>query len=315
MNIEGLKYEFINNVNARREMFSTTVKDFFEIIMPSEGKCVIAVNGYGFEVNPDEFALIMPDEALRFVKAEPDTSVSVLKIYPYVVGVGTEIETNVKYFREKIATEKARVFSLPAAKWGLARDCMVRICLGEVSGNDGWQFAYLATMLFEIRAFGEPTGALESEPIYAEKEMPLFMETAALIADNLQSIDSLASLERLTGRKSFAVNRVFRKMTGTSTWNYILRKRLDLACMLILKGERATEAAARSGFKDYSVFYRLFMGTYGIAPTAVRKTGKVPMRLAEAAEATETVEAAEAEEAAETAKASETPAVQEAAEE
>ncbi|MBR7078022.1 MAG: helix-turn-helix transcriptional regulator [Clostridia bacterium] len=279
MNIEGLKHEFIENINARPEEFVTKVVEYFEIVMPSDGACVIAVNGYGYDVKADEFAVVLPDEAFRFVKAEANTSVSVLKIYPYVAGVGPELETSLLSFKEKFISKKLRVFSFPASKWGLARDCMVRICLSEIPDTDGWQFAYLATMLSEIKSFGEPSGPSEAEPVYMEKEMPIFEEVAGFIAENLTKIESLTFLQEKTGQKTSTVNRVFRKLTGTSTWNYILRKRLDLACVIIIKGGRAAEAATASGFKDYSVFYRLFMGTYGIAPTAVKKTGNVPMKM------------------------------------
>lgn len=67
------------------------------------------------------------------------------------------------------------------------------------------------------------------------------------------------------------INRVFRKLTGTSVYHYIVSKRLVVAQGMIAKGESATAAGQACGFRDYSSFYRLYKKRFGTAPTTGKK--------------------------------------------
>ena len=54
----------------------------------------------------------------------------------------------------------------------------------------------------------------------------------------------------------------FSKELNISVYRYITQKRLSFAHNLILHGETLTNAALRSGFNDYSCFYRLYNKSY-----------------------------------------------------
>ena len=60
--------------------------------------------------------------------------------------------------------------------------------------------------------------------------------------------------------------RRFREETGTTIHSYLVGKRLMLARELILGGTAAKEAAARSGFSDYSAFSRAYKKEFGCSP-------------------------------------------------
>lgn len=88
------------------------------------------------------------------------------------------------------------------------------------------------------------------------------------------NIFSDLSLTRISNELHISVsqvNRTFRKLTGTSIYNYITSKRLIVAQELIAKGENATEASQQCGFHDYSSFYRLYKKRFGVSPTAAKK--------------------------------------------
>lgn len=61
--------------------------------------------------------------------------------------------------------------------------------------------------------------------------------------------------------------RIFRKATGAAPWEYITKKRLTAAKSIIRSGSSAQHAAESCGFKDYSVFYKAYIGHFGCAPT------------------------------------------------
>ncbi len=62
------------------------------------------------------------------------------------------------------------------------------------------------------------------------------------------------------------INRIFRKATGASPWEYITIKRLTAARERIRLGEPANSAAESTGFGDYSSFYRAYVKRFGCPP-------------------------------------------------
>ena len=57
-----------------------------------------------------------------------------------------------------------------------------------------------------------------------------------------------------------------------SVYRYITEKRLSVARQHIEKGATLAEASEKSGFKDYSAFFRIFKNYYGEAPSALLKS-------------------------------------------
>lgn len=68
------------------------------------------------------------------------------------------------------------------------------------------------------------------------------------------------------------LNKVFRKATGTTVMDYLLRKRVVHAQLLLNNGCHAKDAAFSSGFGDYSSFYRAYVKTLGHTPGKDRGT-------------------------------------------
>ena len=62
------------------------------------------------------------------------------------------------------------------------------------------------------------------------------------------------------------LNRIFRQATGSSVWDYIVIKRLISARQRIRRGEPDMQACKRSGFREYSSFYRAYSKRFGVTP-------------------------------------------------
>ena len=125
----------------------------------------------------------------------------------------------------------------------------------------------LPPVLLELRrAFaqihrGEPAGSgRETEP---QSRIGSVVE---YINNNLTEDLNLTELAaRFFVSKSY-LNQQFRQATGTTVWNYILLKRLMIARAAIRDGVSVTDAFARSGFTDYSAFYRRYRDRFGVSP-------------------------------------------------
>ena len=62
------------------------------------------------------------------------------------------------------------------------------------------------------------------------------------------------------------LNRRFKRVTGSTVWEYISTKRLLLAKEMLQKGEHPTHVAEQCGFNDYCTFFRAYKGRFRISP-------------------------------------------------
>ena len=103
------------------------------------------------------------------------------------------------------------------------------------------------------------------------KERDIGREVIEYINENLAGELSLETISREVHMSQSQISRVFRRLTGTSVYDYVLSKRIIAAQELISKGVGATEASQRAGFRDYSSFYRLCKKRTGNAPTGSKR--------------------------------------------
>lgn len=88
----------------------------------------------------------------------------------------------------------------------------------------------------------------------------------AYINSHLSETMSVESLCQRFFISRSQLNRLFRKMTGASVWDYVVAKRLMYAKMLLEAGETPAVACQKCGFNDYSPFYRAYKARYGVSP-------------------------------------------------
>ena len=77
------------------------------------------------------------------------------------------------------------------------------------------------------------------------------------------SLDHLS--ERFFISKSH-LNRMFKKATGTTAWDYIVVKRLLMARSLLSEGMVPTDVYLKCGFRDYTTFFRAYKKHFGSTP-------------------------------------------------
>ena len=106
---------------------------------------------------------------------------------------------------------------------------------------------------------------------HMQEKQNVAQDVIEYINENLVDELSLESISAAFHMSPSQISRVFRRMTGTSVYDYILSKRLHLAQARIARGEGAVSASQHSGFWDYSSFYRLYKKRFGISPSEAYK--------------------------------------------
>lgn len=86
------------------------------------------------------------------------------------------------------------------------------------------------------------------------------------INENLATIKNLDEICRQFFISKTQLNRNFKRMTGSTVWEYIITKRLLLAKEYLRTGITATISCEKSGFSDYCSFFKLYKKKFGISP-------------------------------------------------
>jgi AraC family transcriptional regulator len=129
----------------------------------------------------------------------------------------------------------------------------------------GHQLIYMS--LGSMRTARAPMRA--SARLRRHRALERVREAVALTPAANWSVTKLAEVASLS---PFHLCHVFREMTGTSIYNYVLRERLALALDAVLDGgENLTAIALDAGFASHSHFTAHFRRFFGCSPTALRR--------------------------------------------
>jgi AraC-like DNA-binding protein/mannose-6-phosphate isomerase-like protein (cupin superfamily) len=145
------------------------------------------------------------------------------------------------------------------------RSTLLRLCTPSDASPEKRIRAYLIPVLYELAGRRGQNGDAVLQA--ARPHDPLVIDVIEYINTHLTDPFSMADLSQRFFFSVSHINKVFRAETGSSVWDYVVVKRLLLARSLLHSGVSAAGAAARSGFSDYSSFFRLYRRRFGLSPT------------------------------------------------
>lgn len=144
------------------------------------------------------------------------------------------------------------------------RYSLLRLCTPSTGSTENRIRAYLIPVLYELA--GRRGQSIGDAPLPVRPRDPLVIDILDYINSHLTEEFDLDALSHRFFFSKSHINKVFRAETGSSVWDYVVVKRLLLARSLLHSGISAAGAAARSGFSDYSSFFRLYRRRFGVSP-------------------------------------------------
>ena len=242
--------------------------EFDKVVTFLSGNVSYIIEGITYPLQPGDMLLI---KSHTLHKALIDTSLEyeriIIYISPEFIDRNNTDGTNLMECFKRAEAGRFYLLRPGIERW----DSIKRILLElerELGGAEyGSDISARITMLrFLIQlnrcALAEET-ALASPPVYFDPKI------AAVIAYINENLDGELSVGELASRcfiSKYHFMRKFKEQTGYTVHSYILQKRLLFASELIKSGSSPSEAAAGSGFKDYSTFQRAFKKMFGINP-------------------------------------------------
>ncbi len=91
-------------------------------------------------------------------------------------------------------------------------------------------------------------------------------EVLAFIHDNCTEALSVNQLAEMFSYSSSHLAHSFKKQIGTSVYQYIILRRLEIGRQAMIDGIPVKQAYQRCGFGDYAGFYRAFTKEFGLSP-------------------------------------------------
>ncbi len=102
-----------------------------------------------------------------------------------------------------------------------------------------------------------------------------FQRCKALIDAEAERLHTLREIAAEAGLEESSVCRLFRRFQGTSPYQYLLRRKMNLAAaFLVESGGLVKEAAQRVGFADPYHFSRCFKAVHGVSPKELQRHGR-----------------------------------------
>lgn len=122
------------------------------------------------------------------------------------------------------------------------------------------RLCYLLPLLGDL---GKAKERIRENPVRGDERA---RQILSYINENLSKPLSLSLLAERFFTSKTHLNRLVKKATGTTVWEYVTLKRLFLARDLLASGIRPTRVCRQAGFGDYTTFFRAYKKRFGIPP-------------------------------------------------
>ena len=243
-------------------MLAPHAHEYYEVIFFVAGNVKYYVEGAVFPVGPGDILLLKKGEMHTLLVEEDTPYDRILLQFDADALIGDNTDT-LLHFLDDRPYGKCNLYKaadLQQAHWfWLAR----QICDLQ---NPSDKRVYLASLLWQLY------GAQAERQEVASSDV--IVNVIRYINEHITEELSIAVIcEKFFVSKS-QLCRKFKENTDLTIWEYILAKRLHLARTLLSRGNPPAAACQKSGFRDYSSFYRLYKQRFGASPREAYPTAK-----------------------------------------
>lgn len=243
------------------------IHDCYEVYYSISGGKQFLIDNKFYSIAPGDLFIINQYESHKLTQIDKCVHERiVLSIYPdYVKQLSTK-ETDLNFcfsnrpasFQHKVSLNKSQqkrflyyINKITSAK-GYAHDIIE-------------QSAFLELMVM-INAASLSTIDIRQSTVNSYKYNHQVDDILAYINQNITEPISIQQLAEHFYLSESYICRIFKSATGTTINKYITARRISIAKSLLNEGIHISEAYERSGFSDYSNFFKAFTKAVGVSP-------------------------------------------------
>ena len=229
------------------------------ILYFTQGTWNVRIEGTLYHPNPGEICILRGLEACMLApKTYPCAMYRISFSENYFRVVDPDLSMNTPFVRRTLGTGNLYVLP-PAEKERFAMN-LSRIKSKAVKSEK--RLALFAMLLDLMQAIGE---LYDPEP--EDQRVAQAREVLDFINAHYCEAVTIRILTQKLYMSRSQIERIMKTATGYSAWDYILHKRILCAIKLLHAGMGNREAAQKTGFRDYSTFYKAFVKLTHKTPT------------------------------------------------
>jgi len=269
--LEALNNEIICIRNITENPMDKMKMDFhlhdnFEIYMFLSGGVRYFIEKNSYDLVPGDILIMRPDEIHKATFTSNETYERIVINFPENVLRTLSTEGNeLSYcYYNRPHGEKNRLNSTDEEKNELIA-LFEKLIMAD-KYKKMWSIQLKLSIFLEImvrinRIFSDET-RITSSPLHHRSLIPIL----EYIDQNLDKDLSLKSLQDKFFVSGSYLCQIFKQTTGSTLHEYIIYKRISRAKQFLINGESSYNASIKSGFSDYSNFYRAFKKVTGYSP-------------------------------------------------
>lgn len=241
------------------------IHDCYEIYYSVSGGKQFLIDNRLYPIEPGDLFVINQYESHKITQADKTTHERiVLSIYPEYPKSLSSAETNLD------ACFSVRPDSF-CHRISLNKEQQKRFLyyINKITGAEGFAHdIYEQTAFMELLALVNRLAMVSHIPEPSSSSVYNHQVDDILTYINL-NISSPITLSQLAGEFYLSesyICRIFKAATGTTINKYITARRISIAKSLLSAGNSVMEAYEKSGFTDYSAFFKAFTKAVGISP-------------------------------------------------
>ena len=255
----------INFYNIKKKQIKSN--EYYKILFIFEGNCEVKWGYESQEGNKDSIILISPNNNIEVgLKSNQPLTIYELVINTELLNILSDEEVNLVKSFNTVPFE-CSVVNANTETTMLIKNILKKLLRSKEDKNEFADSIYIKSMLSIVVVL------ILRSCIYAEPKQKIKRITHFLIDDIFAYINnhiteeiSLDRLEKEFYVSKFHISREFKKLTGTTLHQYIIKTKLDLCKNLIEEGKSITDIAQICNLGSYNNLFRVFKKEFGITP-------------------------------------------------
>ena len=269
-NCERTRTFSIAHLYKEEKAMDMHIHDCYELYYSISGGKQFLIDNRFYSISPGDLFIINQYESHKLTQI--DNSVHeriVLSVHPDFVKRLSTPETDLDYcfsdrsahFQHKLSLDKAQqrrflyYISKMTSAAGYAHDIVEQAAFMEL-------LAMINALIMNARTDTGADANVVNDYKYSQ-------QVNDILAYINQNIGQNITVEQLAGNFYLSesyICRIFRQATGTTINKYITARRISIAKAHLNEGDSANTAFEKSGFGDYSSFFKAFTKAVGVSP-------------------------------------------------
>ena len=241
------------------------IHDCYEIYYSISGGRQFLIDNKFYQVAPGDLFIINQFESHMLISVDGESHERiVVNLYPnFVKALSTDTTNLDECFSNHPASFQHKI-SLTKEQQMRFLYHIDKITSAQGYGCDVIQRASVLELLVLVNWLSTCNAGESAAPNYNLNHQ--VDDILAYINQNLSSEISMQMIADHFNMSKSYLCRIFKKATGTTVGKYVTARRITIARSLLSEGCSVTEAYEKSGFTDYSSFFKTFNRMVGISP-------------------------------------------------